>query len=502
MSRALYDRLCHHFQQCGIVHSIQAILEWDEQTMAPPAAGAYRADQVAWLAKTQHAMKTQPEVGDWLEELAESDLASDPWSDTGATIRILKRDYDRQCKRPPQLVEAISKQTILGQQTWIQARKADDYRQFAPALETILNLKREEADAVGYPTERYDALLEDFEPGATTAHVEQVLSRLKDELVPLVQGILHASRRPDASITTRPLAIDKQRQLGETAAAKIGFDFARGRLDISAHPFSTELGPRDCRITTRYDENFFPTSFFGTLHEAGHGMYEQGLDAQQYGLPLGTYASLGIHESQSRLWENFVGRGRPFWEWFYPTLQEHHNGLRDVGLDDFYFAMNDVKSSLIRVEADEATYNLHIIIRFELERELLEDRLAVDDLPDAWNRAYEDALGIRPPSAADGVLQDVHWSIGLFGYFPTYSLGNLFAAQLYDQADKDLGGLSEQFARGEFAPLLGWMNEKVHREGRRYDAVQLVERATGSAPSHDHLMQHLRNKLLPLYDVQ
>lgn len=498
-SMELFEQVCGHFRECAVIGSVRAVLEWDEQTMAPPAAGAYRADQVAWLAKTLHNKKTEPQIGEWLAELSETDLAADPYSDAGATLRCLQRDFDRERKRPGRLVEELSKQTIVGQQVWIQARKDDNYSLFAPQLEKILKLKREEADALGFRDERYDALLEDFEPGATTAHVMGVLNGLKEELVPLVQRIREAPRKPDRSIVTRRLSSDVQRSLGLQAAEQLGFDFQSGRLDISAHPFSTELGPNDCRITTRYDEEFFPTSFFGTLHEAGHGMYEQGLNTAQYGLPLGTYASLGIHESQSRLWENFVGRSRAFWNYLYPKFQQNHPGLSDVSLDDFFFAMNDVKSSLIRVEADEATYNLHIIIRFELERLLLDEKLSVEDLPEAWNAAYDDLLGIRPDSNATGVMQDVHWSAGLLGYFPTYSLGNLFAAQLFAAASDELGNLNEMFERGEFAPLLNWMRKNVHAEGRRYGAVELVEKATGNVPEHRHLMDHLKGKLEPLY---
>lgn len=494
-----FEQLCSHFRECAVIGSVRAVLEWDEQTMAPPAAGAYRADQVAWLAKTLHSKKTELQVGDWLAELSESDIVADPYSDMGATVRCLQHDFDRERKRPSRLVEELSKQTIVGQQVWIQARKDDNYSLFAPQLDKILKLKREEADALGFEDERYDALLEDFEPGATTAHVMGVLSGLKSELVPLVQRIREAPRKPDRSIVTRRLSSEVQRSLGQKAAEQLGFDFESGRLDISAHPFSTELGPNDCRITTRYDEEFFPTSFFGTLHEAGHGMYEQGLNSAEYGLPLGMYASLGIHESQSRLWENFVGRSRAFWNYFYPEFQQQHSGLADVSLDDFFFAMNDVKSSLIRVEADEATYNLHIIIRFELERLLLDEKLSVEDLPEAWNAAYDDLLGIRPDSDATGVMQDVHWGAGLLGYFPTYSLGNLFAAQLFAAASDELGDLNEMFQRGEFAPLLNWMQQKVHLQGRRYDAVELVEKATGSVPEHRHLMEHLNAKLEPLY---
>jgi carboxypeptidase Taq len=498
-SQKLYEQAVSHYGECAILHSINAVLEWDEQTKAPVKAGAFRADQIEWVARMLHRKRTDERLGDWLESLAQSDLAADPQSDTGATIRVWQRDFLREQKRPERLVAELSKQTTLGQQAWVQARKENDFSAFAPYLETIMRLKREEADALGFESERYDALLEDFEPGATTEHVASVLDGLKQHLVPLIQRLADAPNRPDSSIVSRQLSTEMQRQLGMRAAAQIGFDFDRGRLDVSAHPFSTELGPDDCRITTRYDESFFPTSFFGTLHEAGHGMYEQGLNRKAYGLPLGTYASLGIHESQSRLWENFVGRSYAFWQYFYPTFQQHHSALSDVTLDDFYFAMNDVKPSLIRVEADEATYNLHIIIRFELERRLLDETLAISDLPEAWHAAYEGLLGIRSLTDADGVMQDVHWGAGLIGYFPTYSLGNLFAAQLFAAASTALGDLDEMFRRGQFGPLLGWMRENVHSHGRRLGAVELVELATNEAPNHQYLVDHLQKKLEPLY---
>jgi carboxypeptidase Taq len=495
----LFEKTCAHYRECGLLQSIGAILDWDDQTMAPPKASEYRAEQVACIARSLHRLRTLDEVGDWIQTLTESELAADPRSNSGATIRNLARDYARQKKLSEPLVAAMSKQAVLGQRAWVQARKDSDFSAFAPHLEAVLDLKREEADAIGFVDERYDALLDDYEPGATTAAVEQVLDGLKQQLVPLVQRILDSSSKPDRSIVSRPLSVARQREVGQSAAELLGFDFQRGRLDISPHPFSTELGPHDCRLTTRYDETFFPGSFFGTLHEVGHGMYEQGLNPDQYGLPLGRYASLGIHESQSRLWENLVGRSRAFWEFFYPKFQEHHSDLADVSLDAFYFAMNDVKASPIRVEADEVTYNLHIIIRFELERQLLDERLAVSDLPDAWNDMYVELLGIRPKDDAEGVLQDVHWSAGLIGYFPTYSLGNLYAAQLFAAAQKDLGNLADMFRKGEFAPLLGWLREKIHQQGRRLGAVELVEEATGEAPDPSYLMNHLSEKLLPLY---
>ncbi|HRX77702.1 MAG TPA: carboxypeptidase M32, partial [Pirellulaceae bacterium] len=285
-------------------------------------------------------------------------------------------------------------------------------------------------------------------------------------------------------------------------ATAIGFEFNRGRLDVTHHPFCAGMGPDDCRLTTRYDEHFFPSGFFSILHEAGHGIYDQGLRGDQFGLPPGTYVSLGIHESQSRMWENLVGRSIPFWRHFFPLAQQAFpEALRSARLEDFCFAANDVRPSLIRVEADEATYNLHIIIRFELEQALINEGLAVKDLPAAWNQKYRDYLGIEPPSDANGVLQDVHWSAALIGYFPTYALGNLYAAQFFAQAAKDVGPLDEQFERGEFTGLLGWLREKIHQQGQRYTARELVEKVTGKPLSHDALINYLREKYTGYYGI-
>jgi len=371
-----------------------------------------------------------------------------------------------------------------------------------PLLGKTFDLKRAQAEALGYEECPYDALLDDFEPGELTSNVGRVLADLRQALVPLVGAIADSRRRPDVSILSRRYPIEMQEWFSRDAAAKIGFDFCRGRLDVTAHPFCTGLGPHDCRITTRYDEHFFNTAFFGTLHEAGHGIYDQGLRTEWYGLPPAEAISLGIHESQSRLWENLVGRSRAFWQYFFPAAQQAFPAaLGDEALDPFYFAINDVRPSLIRVEADEATYNLHILIRFELERALLAGHLPIDELPGAWNDKYVQYLGIRPANDAEGVLQDIHWSAGLVGYFPTYSLGNLYASQFFAQAEADTGALAPQFAQGEFEPLRHWLREKIHARGQCYSAAELVLRTTKKPLSHAPLMAHLRHKLAPLYGL-
>ncbi|HJS08426.1 MAG TPA: carboxypeptidase M32 [Pirellulales bacterium] len=497
-----YDELCRHARETALLASIESLLGWDERTMMPAAAGEYRAEQMTLLAGMIHRRQTDPKLGGCLGELAASPLASDLHSGTGATIRELKREYDKKVKLPLALVEEITRTSVLGQQAWVEARKNDDFRSFQPLLEKMVGLKRDEADALGYKECRYDALLDNYEPAARTSEVAQVLAALRDQLVPLVAAIKESGRQPDLSIVERHYPAPAQREFGRRIAAIFGFDFNRGRLDVTAHPFCTEAGPHDCRITTRYNEQHFNEAFFGILHEAGHGMYEQGLPPDQYGLPTGMAISLGIHESQSRMWENLVGRSRAFWDYAYPlAVSAFPPALGDVPLDAFYFVINDVRPSLIRVEADEVTYNLHILIRFELEQSLINDSLQVADLPSAWNDKYRQYLGIVPSSDADGVLQDIHWSAGLFGYFATYSLGNLYAAQFFEQADRDCGGVHAQFARGEFKPLRQWLIDKIHSHGRRYTAGQLIERVTGSSLSHDALVRHLRAKFEPLYGL-
>lgn len=502
MSQAIFEQLCTHVKQTALLESANELLAWDERTKLPAEAGHFRADQMTYISGLIHQRQTDPQLGDWLGQLADDKLAADPHSDTGTTIRQLKRSYEKLVKVPQKLVEEMTRAAILGQQAWVEARKADDFKAFEPHVRKMVELKREQAEAVGYAEVRYDALLDDYEPNATTREVSEVLAALRTELVPLTAEIAASSRKPQTQVLTKRYPVDQQEAFGTEMAAAMGFDFSRGRLDVTSHPFCTSLGPNDCRITTRYDEKFFPSAFFGILHEAGHGMYDQGLRKEQFGLPPGTYVSLGIHESQSRMWENCVGRSRAFWEFAFPKLQQQFpEAVSDVDLDTFWCAVNEVKPSLIRVEADEATYNLHIIIRFELEQALINDDLSPADLPQAWNEKYQNYLGIVSPSDADGVLQDIHWSAGLIGYFPTYSLGNLYAAQLFQQAEKEIGPLADQFRAGEFSPLLQWLVEKVHHAGQCYSSAEIVERATGQGISSAPLISYMREKYEQVYGL-
>lgn len=495
-----YAKLCGHVREASQLGAIEALLGWDERCMMPAAGAEQRADQITLLSGIIHDRLTDPRIGEWLNQLSDGELARDKHDDFGATLHHLRRQYHKRTKLPKELVEELAHTAVMGQHVWQEAREQNDFAKFAPLLTKMVDLKRQQADAQGFTETRYDALLDEFEPGELTSRVTQVLGALRDELVPLVAQVRDGGRAPDLGILQRQFPIETQRTFGRGAAAKIGFNFERGRLDVTAHPFCTGLGSNDCRITTRYDEHYFNSGFFGILHEAGHGIYDQGLRAEQYGLPMGEAVSMGIHESQSRMWEILVGRSLPFWKHFYPQARSAFPAaLGDVTLGRFFFAVNDVRPSLIRVEADEFTYNLHILIRFELEQALISGDLSVADLPDAWREKYRSYLGIECPNDADGVLQDIHWSAGLFGYFPTYSLGNLYASQFYEQADQELGGLSRRFERGEFGLLKRWLQQKIHRQGQRYSAGELCERITGRTLSHEPLMRHLRAKYDLLY---
>jgi carboxypeptidase Taq len=497
-----YTELIRHVREAALLGSCAGLLGWDERVNMPRQGAGLRGEQMALLARLTHEKMTAPVIGELLSTIEGSDLVKDADSDTAANVREIRRTRDRAVKLPKELVEELARVTTHAQQVWQQARAANDFAAFQPWLDKIVRLKRQEAQAIGYKDAPYDALLDEYEPGATTAEVTTLFAALRAELVPLIEAIRASGRRPNHAILERDYPVDRQKVFGQSAAAAIGFDFDAGRLDVTTHPFCSGTGPGDCRITTRYNPRHFNEAFFGILHESGHGIYEQNLSADHFGTPLGTACSLGIHESQSRLWENQVGRGRPFWEYFFPRARQVFlEALRDVSLDDFLFAINDVRPSFIRVEADEATYNLHIILRFELEQALMRSDLQATDVPAAWNEKFTKSFGLTPETDAQGCLQDIHWSGGGIGYFPTYTLGNLYAAQFMDAARRDLGDLDADFRRGDFGRLKGWLNEKVHRPGQHWRPGKLCERVTAAPLSHKPLMTYLRGKYGPLYGV-
>jgi carboxypeptidase Taq len=499
-----FAKVCEHARHAAILQSIADALEWDERTGMPSQASEYRAVQVSTMRAMNHEHLTSPSYGELLQELAQelpsTEHATDPHSDVASTVRGLLRDWQRNCKLPVDLVRRTSEATVRGQQVWDSARKEDNFAAFAPTLQQIIDLKREAGSLLSNGGDPYQALVDEYEPGADLETLRQVFASLREPLVQLVSRLADAPRQPDVSLLQRSFPIEGQRKLSRYVAESIGFDFGRGRLDETSHPFCTNLGPNDCRILSRYDEHWLPAGLFGTLHEAGHGMYDQGLRTDWYGLPPGSYVSLGIHESQSRLWENQVGRSFAFWKWLLPQAKQAlGSALSDCSVEAIHFAVNSVRPSLIRVEADEATYNLHIIIRFEIEQALMDGQLTVKDLPSAWDEAYQQNLGVKSPSAANGVLQDVHWSAGLFGYFPTYTLGNLAAAQLFEAAEADLGPLDQAISQGNFAGLLAWLRTNIHQHGRCYTGAELVENATKSTLSAEPLLKSLRSRYQALY---
>lgn len=499
---ALYDELISDLKKSALLSSISSLVSWDEQTYMPKGGVANRSEQLSLLAGIQHERATSARRGELIAALENSGALGEEFGVKRINVREARRNYDRAVKLPRRLVEELSRVCSFAQQAWIDARKKQNFKTFEPWLEKVVTLKIEEAHAIGFREVPYDALLDDYEPGATASSIERIFRPLRDELVKLVAAIGSAQKRPDVSVLERRYPVDAQKRFATEAAAKIGFDFDAGRLDETAHPFCSGIGPGDTRLTTRYDEHHFPGAFFGVLHEAGHGIYDQGTDRDAFGTPKGNAVSLGVHESQSRMWENFVGRSRAFWQYFYPTAQQAFpEALGNVPLDDFHFAINDVRSSMIRVESDEVTYNLHIMLRFEIEQALASGELKVAEVPGAWNDAFTKSFGITPSNDSEGCLQDIHWSFGGIGYFPTYSLGNMYAAQLFEAASRDLGDLHAQFSRGDFTALKQWLNKNVHEPGQTYPPSMLIERITGQPPSHAPLVAHLHAKYAPLYGL-
>ncbi len=490
------SKLVDALREVGTLSSIGYVLEWDEQTQMPPGGAEHRAHQKAVIARLAHARLTDPALGDLLAA-AEDEAAGDPPdSDRRAIVCQARRSYDRAVRLPGSLVEEFARTTALAHHGWVEARQAADVGRFVPWLEKVVGLCQAKAACLSAPGRPvYDALLDEFEPGETTAGLRDIFAALETPLTELVRAVKESGRSPRREVLTREFPVGAQEALGREAAAALGYDFDRGRLDVSVHPFSITLGPGDSRITTRYHARRFNDSFFGVLHETGHALYEQGLPPEHFGTGLGEACSMGVHESQSRLWENLVGRTPAFWQHFFPKARAMFPGvLDDVSPDEWVAALNDIGPTPIRVESDEATYNLHILLRFELEQAIVTGDLKPADVAAAWDGRLHELLGITPPDAAAGCLQDVHWAAGLFGYFPTYSLGNLIASQLFEAARRALGDLESDFARGEFGPLRDWLRRNVHRHGQRYSARELVQRATGSPLSADPLIAHLRTK--------
>ncbi|MBN1698474.1 MAG: carboxypeptidase M32 [Spirochaetales bacterium] len=482
----------------------RSLLDWDQETYMPEKAIDERARQIALLERLIHERITSPETGELLAKLGvDEEHAPGPgvYTDIDAAfLRETSRRYDKAVRLPDSLVSEIALQASLAQARWAVARRESDFSLFAPHLSTLLTLIREKADCLGFRKDRYEPLLDEYEPWLKPEVLDEILEKLKPRLGALLNRITATGKTKTNNFLSREFPVEKQKAFGRFILEKMGFEFERGRLDTSAHPFTTALGSSDIRLTTRYNPRHFSTGCFGIIHECGHGLYDLGFSESLSGTLLENGTSLGIHESQSRLWENIVGRSLPFWQAFYPKLNElFPDVLADVDTDAFYRGINAVEPSLIRVEADEVTYNLHIILRYELERKLINEELAVEDLPDAWNRESRKLLGVSPGNDSEGVLQDIHWSFGAFGYFPTYTLGNLYSSQFYMTMKKETANLEEEVKKGNLIIIREWLKNRIHQHGRVHPAHELCRIVTGSPLDHEHFLTYLNEKYGALY---
>lgn len=464
------------------------LLSWDQQVIMPPAGAHHRADHASLLQRLAHETLTDPEVGRLLDELGQPD----PETDDGALVRLARRDYTKAVRVPSELAAEMTRATAEAQQVWREAKAASDFARFLPVLERQVDLRKRYIECLDPEGEPYDVLLDDFEPEMKSADVSQIFAEIKAELVPLIREL--REREVDDSFLSGGFPVDRQVELANDVVDLFGHRPDSWRVDPTVHPFASGAGIDDVRITTYY----FPTdlrSLFATMHEYGHGLYEHQLPRHIAHLPIGSHASLGVHESQSRLWENLVGRGMPFWRFYYPRLQERFpEQLGSVDLDRFYAGINRVKPGLIRIEADEVTYGMHVILRYELELDILNGRVQLRDLPRIWNERMADYLGVEVPDDAHGVLQDVHWAAGLIGYFSTYLLGTVMSVQLWEKALQDMPDLEAQIEGGEFAGLRGWLEQNVHVHGRKFPPQETLRRAAGATIDAKPYLAYLKRK--------
>ena len=497
----LYDELKQRMSEIVDIGSAGSVLGWDQQVNMPPGGAEARGRQLATMGKLAHDMQTDPRIGELLEALVPFEESAGYDSDEASLIRKVRRDYEKAVKVPSEFTARISKAQSECFDVWIKARPANDFAMVRPNLESMFALCLEYADFFPGYEHPLDPLIEIHDYGMKASNIRTVFAELRKATVPIVEAI--TSQVPaDDSVLKQHFEPKKQLEFGESVVRKFGYDFLRGRQDMAPHPFTTSFALGDVRITTRVQENFLGSALFGTMHEAGHAMYEQGGDPSLDGTPLRGGTTIGVHESQSRLWENIVGRSRGFWSHNYPALQSLFPGqLGQVSLDKFYRGINKVQKSLIRVEADEVTYNLHVMMRFDFECQVMEGTLSVADLPAAWNDRMESDVGMRPPNDTNGVLQDIHWYNGIIGYFQGYTLGNIMSAQFYDAAVKAHPEIPEDIAHGKYDKLHGWMKENIYRHGSKFTASEILERATGNGLDIGPYMNYLKTKYGELYDL-
>ncbi len=475
-----------------------SVLHWDQETNMPKGGAGLRAQQISTLAGILHEHKTNETYGKVLNELSNETLALKE----KRNVEISLKSFSQNKKFDTDFVIELSKTTSECFQAWQEAKKQDDFGVFEPHLTKMVELKRKQAEILGYEDHPYTALMDEFEPDMTTKEVEVLFEQVKNELTPFIKQVFEAPQVNDAWIS-KHYNHQKQWDWGIDLLKFCGYDLNTGRQDVSTHPFTTDFGSQDVRVTTRINETDLMEMSWSTLHECGHALYEQGLPIEEYGLPSGTSVSLGIHESQSRLYENNLGRSYNFWQFCYPKLQAlFPENLGNISLQDFYKSINKVAPSLIRTSADELTYHSHIMIRFEIEKALIEGSIAVKDIPSVWNEKYKTYLNVDVPSDALGCLQDVHWSHGSFGYFPTYSLGSFYAAQLYAKLSTDIPNYENEVIKGNYQPLLNWLRSNIHKYGSTYKASELCERATGEKLNFKYFMDYAKNKFGNVYELE
>jgi carboxypeptidase Taq len=490
-----------HLAQVRDLAQASSVLGWDRETNMPPGGAAARARQLGTLSTMAHRLFVSDQVGEWLEQLVPYEAELGFASDEGSLIRVTRREYQKQRRVPSELVGQMARAASLGHQAWVRARQESDFGLFQPNLEELVALRLQWARCFDYEESLYDPMLDNFEPGLTAAQVRRVFDEYRPALVRLVSAISDPAvqQRVDTGCLQGDFDPAAQWELGLEALRTIGFDFNRGRQDRSAHPFTTSFSCDDVRITTRFDPGNLASGLFSSIHEGGHALYELGVSPTLDDTLLGNGASMVAHESQSRLFENVIGRSRPFWRFFYPALQARFPQFKSVDLETFYRAINRVTPSLIRVEADEVTYGLHIVLRFELEQALVDGTLVVADLPEAWNAKMEAYLGIRPPNDALGVLQDVHWSGGMMGYFPEYLLGSMLSVQLYNQARQEIPDLESQIETGRLDGLVAWLREKIHRHGSKFTLGELTDQVLGTPLSPQPYLAYLHERYGEIY---
>ncbi len=497
MANDAYSKLMELYSEYSALGQVEMLMGWDLETYMPQGAAEMRGVQSSVVGAMRHRMITSRKVKGLLREASRSKGLTEVQR---SSLRWLKREHERKTSIPETLVKDMAKLEPLSTRAWIKARNENDFKVFLPLLEKVFELRSKMAEHLGYSKTPYDALLEDFEPGMASSRAANILKGLRSSLVPMVRTIADKGETPDESMVRKGYGEKGQFDFGKRVLHDMGFDMEKGRIDTSAHPFTSGTY-NDVRVTTRFDRKDLRSALFAFIHEGGHALYEQGLPKEHYGTPLGEAVSYGAHESQSRLWENQVGRSLPFWKHYAPILRKTFPNMKAVKLEQLYRAFNVVRPSFIRVEADELTYNLHIMVRFEIEKGAMEGKVDLNELPEVWDECYERYLGIRPPSVSQGCLQDIHWSMGLIGYFPTYSLGNLYAAQLMEAARRELRDLDGSIEKGRFGPLLSWLRENVHSKGRLYRAEDLMKRVTGKPLGEEAFISYMKAKFSDVYGL-